>query len=46
MGLNDINDNLSNHLVKNVDVSKQINGHFAFMTNFGTIAELLTLNEE
>jgi hypothetical protein len=38
IGLSDLSDNIENHLITNVDLSKKINGHFAYMTNFGVVA--------
>lgn len=38
LGLNDISTKIGNHFITNLDVSKKINGHFSFMSNFGTIA--------
>jgi len=43
LGLNNLSQ-VNNHFIENIDVSKQIRGHFAFMTNFGTIADIIKLN--
>jgi hypothetical protein len=44
-GLNPIDPRTGNHLIDDMDVSDKIKGHFSFMSNFGTIANLIKFNE-